>query len=126
MSLETPPSLDLTICDREPIHIPGSIQPHGILLAVRLSDKTLAYASANAAPVFGLGSAPVLRQPLNRVLPNLAREFEAELSEALPAGSARYIRTLTVETASGPQVYDAVISRSGDHGILELEEASPD
>ena len=25
---------DLTDCDREPIHIPGSIQPHGVLLAV--------------------------------------------------------------------------------------------
>ena len=23
---------DLTTCDREPIHIPGSIQPHGVLL----------------------------------------------------------------------------------------------
>jgi light-regulated signal transduction histidine kinase (bacteriophytochrome) len=26
--------IDLSICDREPIHIPGSIQPHGILLVV--------------------------------------------------------------------------------------------
>ena len=25
------PSVDLTNCDREPIHIPGSIQPHGCL-----------------------------------------------------------------------------------------------
>jgi light-regulated signal transduction histidine kinase (bacteriophytochrome) len=27
-------SSDLTACDREPIHIPGSIQPHGVLLVV--------------------------------------------------------------------------------------------
>ena len=27
-------SLDLSSCDREPIHIPGSIQPHGFLLAL--------------------------------------------------------------------------------------------
>ncbi|MGO4122934.1 hypothetical protein AB4Z01_00980 [Inquilinus sp. YAF38] len=25
---------DLSACDREPIHIPGSIQPHGVLLVV--------------------------------------------------------------------------------------------
>ena len=25
-------AVDLTTCDREPIHIPGSIQPHGYLL----------------------------------------------------------------------------------------------
>jgi light-regulated signal transduction histidine kinase (bacteriophytochrome) len=24
--------LDLTVCDREPIHSPGAIQPHGLLL----------------------------------------------------------------------------------------------
>ena len=25
---------DLTDCDREPIHIPGTIQPHGVLLVL--------------------------------------------------------------------------------------------
>jgi two-component system, chemotaxis family, sensor kinase Cph1 len=25
---------DLTDCDREPIHVPGAIQPHGVLLVV--------------------------------------------------------------------------------------------
>ena len=34
--------VDLTNCDREPIHIPGSIQPHGFLLAVDASfEKVL-------------------------------------------------------------------------------------
>ncbi len=27
-------AIDLTNCDREPIHISGSVQPHGVLLAV--------------------------------------------------------------------------------------------
>ncbi|MGN6725364.1 MAG: hypothetical protein ACTHLZ_05570, partial [Tepidisphaeraceae bacterium] len=27
-------TIDLTNCDREPIHIPGSIQPHGALLVL--------------------------------------------------------------------------------------------
>ena len=26
--------VDLTTCDREPIHVPGAIQPHGVLLAL--------------------------------------------------------------------------------------------
>ena len=25
---------DITNCDREPIHVPGAIQPHGLLLAL--------------------------------------------------------------------------------------------
>ncbi|WP_244492620.1 hypothetical protein [Aureimonas sp. AU22] len=31
---QTSSTLDLTLCDREPIHIPASIQPHGLLLIV--------------------------------------------------------------------------------------------
>ena len=31
-------TFDLTNCDREPIHIPGSIQPHGCLLACERLD----------------------------------------------------------------------------------------
>ena len=31
------PAIDLSTCDREPIHMPGSIQPHGFLLT--LSDN---------------------------------------------------------------------------------------
>jgi light-regulated signal transduction histidine kinase (bacteriophytochrome) len=38
---------NLTNCDEEPIHIPGSIQPHGVLLALR--DGVVVVASANAA-----------------------------------------------------------------------------
>lgn len=29
------PPVDLTNCDKEPIHIPGSIQPHGILFVLQ-------------------------------------------------------------------------------------------
>ncbi|HZB61211.1 MAG TPA: ATP-binding protein [Microvirga sp.] len=124
MNLQTPPGLDLTACDQEPIHIPGSIQPHGILLAIRLSDGIMTYASANAAAILGLDSASVLGRPFRAVLPDLVQGFEAELTAAQPAGSARHIRTLEVATATGPRLYDAVISRSGDHAVLELEEAS--
>ncbi len=34
-------------CDREPIHVPGAIQPHGVLFALR--DSALVASSANAA-----------------------------------------------------------------------------
>ncbi|MCB1716726.1 MAG: hypothetical protein KDK05_16490, partial [Candidatus Competibacteraceae bacterium] len=30
--------VDLSNCDREPIHIPGSIQAHGALLVLRVTD----------------------------------------------------------------------------------------
>jgi light-regulated signal transduction histidine kinase (bacteriophytochrome) len=38
--------IDTTDCDREPIHIPGSIQPHGVLLAVDPDSLEILQAAA--------------------------------------------------------------------------------
>ena len=40
-SIPTDPGVDLTDCDREPIHIPGSIQPHGLLLIADADSLTV-------------------------------------------------------------------------------------
>jgi len=45
-------SVDLTNCDKEPIHIPGKIQSHGFLIAVVKKDLTISYISENAGDFF--------------------------------------------------------------------------
>ncbi|WP_415914745.1 GAF domain-containing protein [Rhodopseudomonas palustris] len=40
-------TVDLTNCDREPIHIPGAIQPHGLLIAFTEDDLRTVSISAN-------------------------------------------------------------------------------
>jgi light-regulated signal transduction histidine kinase (bacteriophytochrome) len=122
MTLQTTQDIELTACEREPIHIPGSIQPHGILLAIRLPDLTLAYSSANIAEIFGLDPADALEQPLAEVLPLLSREFEAQLADPPPVGTTRYLRTITIPTRAGERRYEAAMSRSGACAVLELEE----
>jgi light-regulated signal transduction histidine kinase (bacteriophytochrome)/CheY-like chemotaxis protein len=47
------PRVDLTNCDREPIHIPGSIQPHGCLLACDASVGIVLRHSENAPAMLG-------------------------------------------------------------------------
>ncbi|MFJ4156341.1 HWE histidine kinase domain-containing protein [Pseudomonas sp. NPDC089752] len=47
------PRVDLTNCDREPIQIPGSIQPHGCLLACNASASLVLRHSANAPGMLG-------------------------------------------------------------------------
>jgi chemotaxis family two-component system sensor kinase Cph1 len=122
MTLQTQ-DIDLTACEREPIHIPGSIQPHGILLAVRLSDRTLAYASANIAEIFGLDPSGALGRPFAEIFPALSAEFESSLADTPPVGTTRIIRTIWVVTTRGERAYEPAISRSGDHAVLELEES---
>ena len=44
----TTADIDLEACAREPIHIPGAIQPHGCLLAFDPGSRIVRQASANA------------------------------------------------------------------------------
>ena len=57
---------DLTNCDREPIHIPGSIQPHGAMLVFDRDRKIVTHASANAAAMLGAGE--IVGSPLDAIL----------------------------------------------------------
>jgi len=60
--------LDLTSCDREPIHLPGCIQPHGVLFAVSTDDLSITAVSANAARYFDLDVDNLLGMPLSHLL----------------------------------------------------------
>ena len=52
MSIDDRP--DLTNCDREPIHIPGSIQSHGSLLATDIGASVVLRHSANFPAMIGI------------------------------------------------------------------------
>ncbi|WP_334189678.1 ATP-binding protein [Noviherbaspirillum sp.] len=52
-------TVDIALCDREPIHIPGSIQPHGFMVGLRREDLSILQASGNIH-LFGGQSAEAL------------------------------------------------------------------
>lgn len=68
------------VCAREPIHTPGSIQPHGALLVVRAADATIVQASANASAWFGQAADALLGKRLTEAAP-AAAELLAALVE---------------------------------------------
>ncbi|MFP9114256.1 ATP-binding protein [Flavobacterium sp. RHBU_3] len=46
--------VNLTNCEQEPIHIPGSIQPHGFLLGLKKKSLIIDFCSANTAEYLSL------------------------------------------------------------------------
>ena len=60
--------MDLTACDTEPIHIPGSIQPHGVLLVIKEPELTVVQVSANTSEHFGVGPEALLGQRIDLLL----------------------------------------------------------
>jgi diguanylate cyclase (GGDEF)-like protein len=45
--------IDLSVCEREQIHTPGAIQPHGAVIAVLADGLVVTHASANLAAILG-------------------------------------------------------------------------
>ena len=59
---------DITECAREPIHLLGSVQSHGALLALAEPDLTVAVASANTAALLGVAPEALLGLPVADIL----------------------------------------------------------
>lgn len=68
-------SSDLSVCDREPIRWPGSIQPNGYLLVLAESDLSILQASANIVELFGHAAQDCLGMPLRTLLGEFGGEM---------------------------------------------------
>lgn len=66
---------DLSNCERELIHLAGSIQPHGILLALTETGLRIEKVSASTAEILGISCDQLVGQP--------AAELGVELDEAI-------------------------------------------
>ena len=93
-------SVDVTTCDREPIHIPGCIQPHGMLIAARLTDFTIMQVSANSAAFCGLPPARLLGESLQTL-------FSATRAQEIH----HVVRTQALE-ANPQQICSAIMGKS--------------
>ncbi|GAA4747563.1 hypothetical protein GCM10023350_35550 [Nocardioides endophyticus] len=100
--------VDLTTCDREPIHIPGAIQPHGVLLALDEHSQAV-MVSANVDGMLGVAAEDAIGRTLGELVgPDLATAV---------AGGA--------ETAVlGKVEVEIRQHRSGDRLIVEIEPVS--
>ena len=108
---------DLTNCDREPVHVPGAIQPHGVLLVLAEPDLRIRQVSASLRPHIGLNPAAMVGQKLALLLDDPS--FESVLgclTENLT--EPHYLPPLITSTG---RRFEALIHRTADGLILELE-----
>lgn len=122
-ALETPAfgQADLSNCEREQIHLAGSVQPHGALLAVREPDLVVVQASVNAARFLGLAGEP-LGQSVSAISPDLAQRIAPLLGEPLD------VVPVPVHCHAGSEgtAFDGLVHRPPGGGlVIELEHAGP-
>ncbi|RXH09327.1 GAF domain-containing protein [Bradyrhizobium guangzhouense] len=110
----------LANCEREQIHLAGSIQPHGALLVVREPDNVVIQASANASDILKIS--PIVGRSLTDFDGNLLLKILPHL------GGPLHSKPMTVRCSLGSpqQRFDCTIHRPSNGGLmLELEPAAP-
>ncbi|MDB6138889.1 MAG: Phytochrome, two-component sensor histidine kinase [Verrucomicrobiaceae bacterium] len=109
--------IDLTDCDKEPIHIPGSVQPHGVLIAVG-DDWKVRQISANAAAALGADLARVLGAPLEDLFGSEEVGALRKMSEAQPLDDVpAYLPAFNWNE----KLWERTLHRHAGMWILELE-----
>lgn len=117
ISTDTP--VDLTNCDREPIHILGNVQSFGALIAIS-ADWIVQHASVNTGDVLGVAHDQMIGLPLVRFLP--ASSVEA-LRERLGGSSHEnaVMRLFGFDLFGDGRLFDISAHQSGLSFVFEFE-----
>src|SRR6476469_631019 len=115
-------AVDLQNCEDEPIHIPGAIQPHGVLLAVDPGTLEVAIASANCEAMTGVSLAEAVGSLLSALIGDDAaaevhrraadQTFREPLIVRLPA---------SVTGTLGGEEVDISLHTTGHRLVVEIE-----
>ena len=114
----------LAECASEAIRIPGSIQPHGVLLTLSEPELIIQQISRNCAALLGQTAAALLQQPLALLSGATATE---QVRQALLLNDLEDANPLSLEI--GGQRFNGSLNRRDGVIILELEplhDATPD
>jgi two-component system, chemotaxis family, sensor kinase Cph1 len=107
-------TLDISGCDREPIHLPGSIQPHGIMLVAEKTTLIVRHGAGDVERVFRL------QQWTDRPLADFLGE-EVARRAALASETAQKRAFIDTINAPGAGPLDVTAHIIDDYLIIEIE-----
>ncbi len=114
---------DINQCEAEPIHIPGAIQPHGVLLVLQGPELRIVQATHNSRALLGVAVADLLDRELSTVLgPALGSSVRKALDGYLREREAP--STFRWHQCVGAPWFAGSAHWSGPSIILELESAA--
>lgn len=111
--------VDLNNCDKEPIHIPGTIQPHGMLLSFD-QNGVINRASANTMNFFNISPEALLGKDITTIV---APDQLQKLKEKATPELAVYREPMAImeKSANGHSQFDFHLHQAGADSILEIE-----
>ncbi len=127
MSVDTEergPTVDLTSCDREPIHVLGAVQPFGFLIAVS-PDWIVVRASTNTPDWLSRPVEDLLGLPLDTVVDREAIHLLRGHLQTL-RGPDAVDRVFGVRLVPDKPVFDVALHLSGGAIVIEAEPSAPE
>ncbi len=108
---------DLSQCERELIHLPGAIEPHGALLVVDEPKLTILQASSNTQLLLGISAEALLGKHLKDVLTH--EDVERLTTGNLEEGKRSYVGGVRARNTEVP--FEGLVHRNAGVLIIELE-----
>lgn len=108
-------NVTLTNCEHEPIHIPGSIQAHGFLLAVNATTFDIKFCSGNVSSYINLSPSEVLQKNIQELVGDTI--FELLQTAASKSEISMHPHILILNNNQ----FSVLFHRSGNFIILECE-----
>jgi light-regulated signal transduction histidine kinase (bacteriophytochrome) len=118
--------VDLTNCDKEPIHILGKVQSHGLLVAVNINTRLISYLSENITEY----TVKTAKFFLGKTLEALGEELKLDVSGSQFISSRLINAGLNMQSLENAnpyyleideKPYNIIISKSGTEILLEFE-----
>ncbi len=127
---QTAQAVDLTNCDREPIHRLGAVQPFGFLVVVS-SEWVVTHASANVGQWLGRDAAAMIGRPLSEAVSRRAiHDIRNKLQGLRAADSVERLFSFALHDADSseqkPPLFDLAVHVSAGHIVIEAEPHVPD
>jgi light-regulated signal transduction histidine kinase (bacteriophytochrome) len=113
---------DVTNCDREPIHIPGAILPHGAMLVLDCKTFEILQLAGDLTGLLGVSGQELLGQSAAMIFNPQKIEKLRALSATLPLLKPRHLLDPQLRVTAD-QPLDASLHRVDDVLILEFEAA---
>ena len=105
--------IGLTNCEKEPIHIPGYIQPHGVLLAINpIDDYRIAQCDRNTDQFLGISAEALLGQRLEALIGKAQFELMIHRDlQAIATPDLQYIN-LTIPVGDDPVAFSELSTKA--------------
>src|SRR6195952_2859778 len=114
--------IDLDNCAREPIHIPGSIQPRGVLAVVREPEFDVRQVSANVVELLGRSVDDVLGRHLSALIGQDQAALVQQAASNFGDLRERNPLECVVDVGGDARLFDAILRREpGGVLLVELE-----